>query len=134
MKKTQTVTLENIPLFSQLIARQLKGGEILALIGTLGSGKTTFTSALARELRIRKPVTSPTFTIMNMFPVRLNTGRRKEPGIFYHLDLYRTNSFREVEQLGITDFWGKKNTITLIEWADKIISRLPKKTKIIYFI
>jgi len=106
----------------------------LALIGTLGSGKTTFTSALARELRIRKPVTSPTFTIMNMFPVRLNTGRRKEPGIFYHLDLYRTNSFREVEQLGITDFWGKKNTITLIEWADKIISRLPKKTKIIYFI
>ena len=129
MKKTLTTSLNQIPQLAKSMAAELKGGEILALVGDLGSGKTTFTQALAKQLKIKKRITSPTFTIMNVFKTR---ARSKE--IFlYHLDLYRTKNFKEVEALGITEIWGDARTITIIEWADKIKSHLPKNTLLIKF-
>lgn len=110
-------------------ARQLKGGEILALIGPLGAGKTTFVKALGKQLGIRHKITSPTFTLMHVFPVKLP----KRRGLIYHLDLYRTKNFRETYSLGITETWGRPGTITVIEWADKILKKLPKKTRYLYF-
>ncbi len=134
MKKHQILKLKNARTFARQVAEGLKGGEVLALIGPLGSGKTTFTKALGRRLGIKKNMPSPTFALMHFYKASLpKTGSGKKPILLYHLDLYRTKSFAEADQLGLHEFWGKKDTVTVIEWADKIKRHLPKKTRIIEF-
>ena len=108
------------------IAKIIKGGEVFALIGELGSGKTTFTKALGKALGIRQTISSPTFVMMQQFEIP------KSKLFLYHLDLYRTKSFKEVKSLGITEWWGHPQTVTVIEWADKILNNLPPNTTIIY--
>lgn len=130
MMRFQRVRLKDARLLAKRLSKRLKGGEILGLVGPLGSGKTVFAKALAKGLKVRQKVASPTFTLMHPFPARL---ANKKPITLYHLDLYRTKTFREVKALGITEAWGKKNTVTLIEWADKIRKYLPKKTFYIQF-
>ncbi len=129
MIKSQLIKLSAVKTTAKEIAGQLKGGEVLALVGPLGSGKTTFTQSLGKALKIRNKITSPTFNLMNVFPA----GTKSRPMIVYHLDLYRAKNFREVKALGITELWGKPKTITVIEWADKVKKHLPKKTSFIYF-
>lgn len=107
------------------LAKKIRGGEIIALVGELGSGKTTFTKALGRALGIKQNISSPTFVMMQQFLT-------KDKLHFYHLDLYRTKNFSEVKGLGITEWWGHPKTVTVIEWADKIKPSLPKSTKFIY--
>lgn len=112
---------------AKLIAKTIKGGEILALSGSLGSGKTTFTKALAKELGVKQTVTSPTFVLMQEY----KTGKKsvnKTPLWLYHLDLYRTKNFAEVSGLGLKEVWGRPEVVTVIEWADKISTHLPKNT------
>ena len=130
MKHRQNIRLAETKTAAAAIAKQLKGGEILALIGPLGSGKTAFAKALGKQLKIRHKITSPTFTLMHIFAGRL---AKNQPVVMYHLDLYRTKNFTEVKALGITELWGKPQTVTLIEWADKIKKHLPKKTIYLYF-
>jgi tRNA threonylcarbamoyladenosine biosynthesis protein TsaE len=130
MEKSQNISLAEIPQVDKILAKSLKGGEIFALIGPLGSGKTTFVKALGRELKIRQKITSPTFILLQAFPFKL----RAKKGIWlYHLDLYRTKNFKEVKALGLLEVWGRPDTVTLIEWADKIKKYLPEKSKIIKF-
>ena len=123
-------SLQDIPELAKKTAKTLKGGEIFALTGPLGSGKTTFTQVLGKELKIKHKITSPTFALMNSFPIKLG-GKEKH---LFHLDLYRTESIKEVKALGVTEFWGKNNCVVIIEWADKIKNILPKKTKWIEFV
>ena len=130
MTKEQKTTLKNIPDLAKSIAKNLKGGEVFALTGPLGAGKTTFVKTVAKELKLRKKITSPTFVIMNVFPVRI---KNKNNFLFLHLDLYRTKSFREIKSLGLTELWGQKNTVTFIEWADKIKRHWPKNINVIKF-
>jgi len=130
MGKRQTTALKDIPLLAECVVSELKGGEIFALVGPLGSGKTTFVKAVGKALKIRHKITSPTFALLNRYSGKL--GRKKI--LVYHLDLYRTKNFREVLALGLSEFWGKKHTLTFIEWADKINRRLPSKTRIIKFV
>jgi tRNA threonylcarbamoyladenosine biosynthesis protein TsaE len=133
MPKTQPkiqVPLSKAEDVAKKIAGAIKGGEVLALVGELGSGKTTFTKALAKALGMKRKVSSPTFVMMQEFTVPAKPPR---PKLFlYHLDLYRTKNFKEVKSLGITEWWGHPETITVIEWADKIIEELPKQSTIIY--
>jgi tRNA threonylcarbamoyladenosine biosynthesis protein TsaE len=131
MKKIQSTSLNDIPQLAKEVAKELKGGEILALVGDLGTGKTTFTQHLANNLKVKYKVTSPTFIVMNCFPGKLP--KNKKQVTLYHLDLYRTKNIKEVRGLGITEFWGKPDTVTIIEWADKIKRYLPKDTHFIYF-
>jgi tRNA threonylcarbamoyladenosine biosynthesis protein TsaE len=118
---------------AQKIASSIKGGEVFALIGELGSGKTTFTKALGKALGIKKNIPSPTFVMMQEFevPARKTTTINRPKLFLYHLDLYRTKNFSEVTSLGITQWWGRPETVTIIEWADKIINHLPPHTTII---
>ena len=111
------------------LAPKLRGGEILALIGPLGAGKTTFTKALGRALKAKHKITSPTFVLMRALPVKL----RGQAATLYHLDLYRIRSLSELKSLGITQVWGRPGTVTVIEWADKIKKTLPKKTLFLHF-
>lgn len=127
--KTTRVALEDIEKFALRVSRSLRGGEIFALVGELGAGKTTFVKKLGKALKIRHNITSPTFILLQAFEFKLKAKKL----LLYHLDLYRTKNFKEVQALGLSEFWGKPNTVTFIEWADKIKKHLPTKTKVIEF-
>lgn len=129
MGKTLDVELKQVSELAKLVARQLKGGEIFALVGQLGSGKTTFVKAVGKALKIRDKITSPTFILLQGYETKL----KNKKILLFHLDLYRTKNYKEVKALGLNEFWGKPNTITFIEWADKIKKHLPKKTMTINF-
>jgi tRNA threonylcarbamoyladenosine biosynthesis protein TsaE len=124
------ISLTQIPDVAKKISAGLRGGEIFALVGPLGAGKTTFVKALGRELKIKRKIPSPTFILLNQFPAKLKNGKKI---LLCHLDLYRTKNFKEAKGLGLEEFWGMPNTVTFIEWADKIKKYLPAKTKIIKF-
>ncbi len=119
------IPLSRVEEYAEQIARQIQGGEVFGLIGELGSGKTTFTKALGKAMGVRQQISSPTFVMMQQFETPQNL-------FLYHLDLYRTKNFTEVKGLGITEWWGHPQTVTVIEWADKILDNLPDNTQLIY--
>ena len=131
MKAVINTDLDGIKDLAASIAKNLKGGEIFALIGALGAGKTTFVKALGKQLKLKRKITSPTFTLMHNFEAKVGAAKKKV--FIYHLDLYRIKNFKETKALGITQNWGRPDTITIIEWADKIQKHLPAKTQIIKF-
>ena len=98
------------------IGSQLKGGEIIAVCGALGSGKTHLIKGIADGVGAKdsKEVTSPTFVVVNEYAGRLD---------IYHVDVYRLDSVAEFEMLGFDDFCYPQSVV-LIEWADKIESAL----------
>jgi tRNA threonylcarbamoyladenosine biosynthesis protein TsaE len=94
----------------------LKGGEVFALCGALGSGKTHLVKGIAVGVGAQDQgqVNSPTFVIVNEYVGRLE---------IYHIDAYRLNSVAEFEMLGFDDFCHPRSVV-LIEWADKVESVL----------
>lgn len=116
------------------LAKSLKGGEIIALIGDLGSGKTVFTQGLAQELGIKQGVRSPTFVLMRVYKLKnLRTKERKnEKFIRYlvHIDAYRLKNEKELVDIGVGEYLNNPKVITVIEWAGKvkkIWEKLPNK-------
>ena len=103
----------------------LKGGEVVALIGDLGAGKTTFVQGLAVGLDISNNVPSPTFIIMRTYTLENQKFRN-----LYHFDLYRLedNIESELINLGIKDIWNNKENVSVIEWAEKADKILPIKS------
>ncbi len=114
MKKSNTIfkkyTVKNVEqtyALAKKIADTLQGGEVILLSGDLGAGKTTFTKGLAKALGVVDEVTSPTFTILNVY----EDGRLK----LNHLDMYRVESADELAELGIEDCFDD-DSVTVIEW------------------
>ncbi len=107
---------------AKLIAKRLSVGDILALYGELGAGKTFFTQKLCKALGVKENVTSPSYVLMNEYS-----------GIFpiAHLDFFRLNSEDEVLELGLEDLF--ENGLTIIEWPEIAEKMLPSKTIKIYF-
>ncbi|MGH2270175.1 tRNA (adenosine(37)-N6)-threonylcarbamoyltransferase complex ATPase subunit type 1 TsaE [Anaerohalosphaeraceae bacterium U12dextr] len=101
------------------LASALQGGEVVALIGDLGSGKTHLIKGIAIGLNAPDPtkVCSPTFVLVNEYSAR--DGNLT----LYHIDAYRLNSLREFELLGFEDFC-RPDAIVLVEWADKVLPAL----------
>ena len=99
------------------IGRLLRPGDVVALVGELGTGKTQFIKGLAAGLGVGKPtyISSPSFTLINEYPGRVP---------FYHIDLFRLKSEKEAEELGLEEYFQGEG-ITAVEWADKIPSWLP---------
>ena len=102
--------------FGRRLGEQFRGGEIVALCGPLGSGKTHLIKGIAAGLGSENPknVNSPTFVIVNEYEGRLD---------IYHIDAYRLNSVSEFEMLGFDDVC-YPGSVVLIEWADKVESAL----------
>jgi tRNA threonylcarbamoyladenosine biosynthesis protein TsaE len=110
---------------ARFVGGKLKKGDILALSGELGSGKTCFTGGLARGLGVdeKYQITSPTFTLINEYPARCK---------LYHFDVYRLNGYSEFEDLGYEEYFCGDG-IVVIEWAEKIVQILPADTFFISF-
>ena len=130
--------------FSQKLPSQ-----ILALIGNLGSGKTTFVRGLARGLGIKKRILSPSFVLIREYkipppykitpprspfrpPRRSNLPRRWDLRFLYHVDLYRLSK-NQVQGLGLKELFQNPENLVIIEWAEKAKGLLPKKSKVIHF-
>ena len=101
------------------LGKNLKGGDIVALYGDLGSGKTVFTKGIAKALGIKKRILSPTFVFMRSYP--LATGKQ-----LVHIDLYRGKDLKDFEALGLEELFTKEN-IVVLEWADRLGKILPQK-------
>ena len=97
------------------LAKSLKGGEVIAMYGDLGAGKTAFVRGLARALGIEGHITSPTFTIMNAYNGRLP---------LYHFDVYRIADPDEMYEIGCDEYIGSDG-VCVIEWAELIEDILP---------
>jgi len=112
----------------------VRGGELLLLEGSLGTGKTTFTQGLARGIGITEVVSSPTFTLLKEYPGQPGPTAQREQAqatlqhrqqerhqvgpALYHFDLYRLDDPEEILDLGFEDyFFG--NGVCVVEWADK---------------
>ena len=127
------------------IASGLRGSETLALIGELGSGKTTFVKALARALGVRDTVRSPSFVLMVPYRVHRRTKKltrrvipnkpRASRGISWlvHVDAYRLKNTRQLKNIGLEEYLDQPDTVTVIEWADRVRGLLPRRSKIFTF-
>lgn len=112
----ETHSVEETFELGRKIGQQARPGQIYTLVGDLGVGKTVFTQGVASGLDIREPISSPTFTIIQIY----EEGRMP----FYHFDVYRIGDIEEMEEIGYDDYFFGEG-ICLIEWANLIEEILP---------
>ena len=113
-----TKSVQETMRFGERLAKQLKAGDVVALFGDLGSGKTTLVKGIAKGLKVKTAqVNSPTFVLMNVYEGKLP---------IYHFDLYRLEDTKEIDRLGCDEFFYDKG-IAIIEWAERLKELLPKE-------
>lgn len=101
------------------LAQEAQPGQVFSLVGDLGAGKTVFTKGMAEGLGITEPVSSPTFTIVQVY----EEGRMP----FYHFDVYRIGDPEEMDEIGYEDYFYGQG-ICLVEWANLIGELMPEDT------
>jgi len=117
--KYLTTSVEKTVWLGQQFGMQLIDGDIVALVGDLGGGKTWFTKGVATGLEIGPDyVVSPTFTLVNEYK-----GRHQ----LFHIDLYRLKNKAEIMALDLEDYLSGEG-IVVIEWADRWPGKLPEET------
>lgn len=99
------------------IAHELTPGSILLLYGDLGAGKTTLTKGIAEGLGITDEITSPTFTLMNVYSLSSSQPSLRQ---LVHIDTYRLEDEKELRAIGAEDYIGALDTICIIEWPEKV--------------
>lgn len=102
------------------MARKLRKGGCLGLIGDLGAGKTTFTKKICKEYNINENIKSPTFT----YVIEYQSG----DVTVYHFDAYRIINSEEIYEIGFEDYIGEENSVVIVEWANNIIDEMPEDT------
>jgi len=136
----------------EILKRPLnKKAIVIALIGDLGGGKTTFLQGFAKGLRIKNKILSPTFVILKRFKITQikeqrakiknitakaaanQNSKRLNPQKFYHIDCYRIKKVEEILALGFKKIISNPENIVAVEWGDRIKKILPKKSLIIRF-
>jgi len=113
---------ETHQLATQLV-KHLKKGEVIALFGDLGSGKTTFVQGFGRACGVTSPITSPTFTLMHIY--------RGKHWPIYHFDFYRLQSVAEAQALGCEEYFDGDG-VSLVEWPERALPLLPPQHLQIY--
>lgn len=118
MKIIETNTPKETFELGKSIGVMAEPGQVYTLIGDLGVGKTVFTQGLAEGLQITEPISSPTFTIVQVY----EEGRIP----LYHFDVYRIGDVEEMEEIGYEDYFYGEG-VSLIEWANLIEEILPNR-------
>lgn len=126
-------------LFEKFTKTDRKKAMVIALEGELGAGKTTFTRGLARKLKIKNKIKSPTFNLIKNYPItdyglRIKKSVKADNSQFairnfnylYHLDCYRLRDHKDLKTIGIKEILNDSANIVLIEWSDRVQKILPK--------
>jgi len=116
--KLTAATPEETAAAGERLGERLGPGDVVALTGELGAGKTCFIQGLTRGLGVTTWATSPTFVLINEYRGRVPV---------HHVDAYRTETFAELLDLGLLELMGGAG-VTLVEWADKCGPLLPPGT------
>ena len=124
MKSITTHSVEETQQFAREFLLSLSPQEseatIVGLYGNLGAGKTTFTQSVARELGITQPITSPTFVIEKIYEINHKSFAR-----LVHIDAYRLEGERELQNLNFEELVSNKNNLIFIEWPENVKDILP---------
>lgn len=116
-RQVETRSAEETQALAAQVEAELPTGAVVCLHGDLGAGKTCFVQGLARALGVRRPVGSPTFTLINEY-----RGRRG----LAHIDLYRIRGAADAFGLGLEDYLAHYDGIVAIEWAERAAELLPE--------
>jgi tRNA threonylcarbamoyladenosine biosynthesis protein TsaE len=119
---TESFSSDETEAIASELASVLKSGDVIALYGPLGAGKTTFVKGLAAGLGCVKGVRSPTFSLINEYP---------GPMPLFHIDFYRLEGDAEIDDLGWTEYLDSGG-VTAIEWPEKVKKMLPSKRFEVY--
>ena len=119
MKETvyETFSAAETHALGKKIGETAKPGDVYTLVGDLGVGKTVFTQGIADGLGITEPVSSPTFTIVQVY----EEGRMP----FYHFDVYRIGDITEMDEIGYEEYFYSEG-VCLIEWGNLISEIMPE--------
>lgn len=121
---THVASLEALTRFAKEIKRNITPHKdhafFMTLTGELGAGKTAFTQMLAKEFGVGNHVTSPTFVILNAYPLR---GEKFERLV--HIDAYRLEGGTELAPTGFHEFYKDKNNVIVLEWPEQVADALP---------
>ena len=109
--KTKPLALDQIDRLAAVVAKHVQEGDVIALSGDLGAGKTTFVAQFVNHMKPEPEVSvsSPTYVIHHIYPAKMN---------IHHIDLYRLDNPDAIEALGFEEFLGEKG-VALIEWFEK---------------
>lgn len=116
-----TTSAEETVELGKKIGSFLKKGDIIAMQGTLGAGKTTITKGIAQALGINETITSPTFCLISEYEGKMP---------LYHMDVYRLDGAEDFANLGTENMLYGEG-VSIIEWSEKIMEELPHKTIIL---
>lgn len=120
--KIKSKSSEETKKIGEDFANKIENGMVILLYGDLGAGKTTFVQGFAKGLGIKDRILSPTFVLQRMHDVD-----SKEIKRLNHMDLYRIENPMEIENLGIEELFDDPQSLTIIEWADRLLNFKPKK-------
>ena len=118
-------SIEETQKVAKNLAKKTPPGSVIALIGELGAGKTTFTKGFAREMGIKDPVTSPTFKLVSEY--------KGKKYLLNHVDAYRMEGPKDFLNIGGEEYLTAKNSITIIEWGDLLSDLLSEETITVHF-
>jgi|SRR3989344_1912875 len=122
MKEFVSKSLSDTENLAKNMAAQLQGGQLLALVGNLGVGKTVMVKALARAWGVTQNIMSPTFVLLKIYDIDHKSIKK-----MVHVDCYRLAGQEDLADIGLADYLHQPDTVVVIEWADKI-SGLPADT------
>ncbi|MCI0708324.1 MAG: tRNA (adenosine(37)-N6)-threonylcarbamoyltransferase complex ATPase subunit type 1 TsaE [Ignavibacteriae bacterium] len=122
-RRTMTRSEDETRALARAFAAELRRGDVVALSGELGAGKTHFVKGMCEAFGVHEPVTSPTFVILNRYGGKDSTGNEL---LLYHLDLYRVKSLEEIYDIGYEEIF-YSNGIAFVEWAEFLGELLPPR-------
>ena len=120
---------EKTRIIGSMFAMLLNPGDIIFLLGELGGGKTTFISGVAEGLKARGNVSSPSFTLINIYDYKKDNIKLN----LVHCDLYRVSGFRDIPDIGIEEYIYDGVSIVFIEWGNFLKEKISKDYLLIKF-